>query len=39
MEEIEILRQQLARLAYIQAVIDALKLDVNSQLKQIQPSK
>jgi len=36
-DEPERLRQQLAQLAYLQALMDALKLDIVSQLKQIQP--
>ncbi len=38
-DENERLRQQLAQLAYIQAVIDVLKLDINCQLKKLTPSK
>ena len=38
-DEPERLRQQLAQLAYLQAILDALKLDITTQLKQIQPSK
>ena len=36
-DEHERLRQQLAQLAYLQAMIDALKLDIKRQLKQTQP--